>query len=444
VVVVAGLVVLLAVPAAALRLSCAWNSCAAVAGTGATKVPFCSLPVDMKTLIAAGFREGRSPDVLGVTGRWTVTGGTAGGQDPTASVPWASTDSVAATRVPIVFSGAGVDDRSAIGGGAELDQIAPTVSAAIGFQVPHPEVRKGTAFPGVAGGETPRLVLEVAWKGIGSDDLSSAPDMWPALHRLLHDGVGTMDAHTGSLPVDPAATLTTIGTGGLPSEHGMTGRLVRNDSNDVVSTWGEDSPPSVIATLPDDYDYGNGERPLIGLVATADADRGIIGKHWYPDDDRDPTVIDPDPRAQVTAVTAMLRRGFGRDDVPDILALVARGAPARLDAQLRSVVTLAERASNGSLLVVVTGTGSVQPPASAGETTAAAVVRQVDDAAGVGDSLVEASVPGGLFLDQAVLTQAGVTGQVAQRALAGAVAPDGSSLMSDTFQGFFVSFGKYC
>jgi hypothetical protein len=239
--------------------------------------------------------------------------------------------------------------------------------------------------------------------------------------------------------------LTTIGTGGLPSEHGMTGHLVRNTSNDVVPAWGEGSPPSVIATLPDDYDVGTGERPLIGLVATADADRGIIGKHWYPEDDTDPAVIDPDPRAQVAAVAAMLRRGFGRDDVPDILALVARGAPARLDAQLRSVVTLAERAANGSLLVVVTGTGSVEPPASsAGQTPAAAVVRQVDDAAGVGDSLVEASVPGGLFLDQAVLTQAGITGQVAQRALAGATAPDGSSLMSDTFQGFFVSFGKYC
>jgi hypothetical protein len=201
----------------------------------------------------------------------------------------------------------------------------------------------------------------------------------------------------------------------------------------------------VIATLPDDYDYAKGERPLIGLVATADSDRGLIGEHWYQGDDTDPVAVEPDPRAQVAAVSSMLAQGFGRDDVPDILSLVAQGPPARLDAQLRSVVGLAERAAKGSVLVVVTGTGSVGPStSSAKETTAAAVVGQVDAAAGAGDSLVEASVPGGLFLDQAVLTQAGITGQVAQRALAGITAPDGSPLMSDTFQGFFVSFGKYC
>jgi hypothetical protein len=260
-----------------------------------------------------------------------------------------------------------------------------------------------------------------------------------------------LDAHTGSFPLDPAAILTTNGTGGQPSEHGETAQVVRNYTNysrwsgHVVPAWGEGSPPSVIATLPDDYDYATGERPLIGLVATADSDRGLIGKNWYQGDDTDPFVVDPDPRAQVAATASMLARGFGKDDVPDILALVAQGSPARLDAQLRSVVGLAERAAKGSVLVVVTGTGSVRPTSpAAAASTAAAVVGQVDRGAGVGNSLVQASVPGGLFLNQDVLTQAGITGQVAQKALAEATTPDGSPLMSDTFQGFFVSFGKYC
>jgi len=110
-------------------------------------------------------------------------------------------------------------------------------------------------------------------------------------------------------------------------------------------------------------------------------------------------------------------------------------------------VSLAERAAKGSVLVVVTGTGSgpsrgVPRHADDGRRRSWAMWMPPPWRA---NSLVEASVPGGLFLDQAVLTQAGITGQVAQRARSPATtAPDGSPLMSDTFQGFFVSFGKYC
>jgi sialate O-acetylesterase len=44
---------------------------------------------------------------------------------------------------------------------------------------------------------------------------------------MLDDGAGTLEGETGSLPIDPAATLTTVGTGGLPSQHGITGSFVR-------------------------------------------------------------------------------------------------------------------------------------------------------------------------------------------------------------------------
>src|SRR2546430_13521233 len=84
------------------------------------------------------------------------------------------------------------------------------------FRRPHPEVRAGKAVDGVPDGERPRLVLEVAWKGVGTDELRHDPRSWRSLRSLMGRGAATLAGDTGSLPLDPAATLTTIGTGGLP------------------------------------------------------------------------------------------------------------------------------------------------------------------------------------------------------------------------------------
>lgn len=440
--VVALLVLVIAVPAGALRLTCAWNSCSGIASASTAKVPFCSLPADVKTLLAAGFYPGRSPDVLGVTqgGASVVSDGVGG-----PSVPWPSVTSGPSTRVPIVMSGVGIAPDAQSPDAMQLDQVAPTISDVIGFRRPHPEVRAGTSLLAVASGTAPRLVLEVAWKGIGSDDLGSVFKRTPYLHELFRRGIGTLDGTTGSIPIDPTATLTTIGAGGPPSQHGITGALIRNHDGEVVPAWGAGAPPAVIAALPEDYDIGMGQTPLIGLVATATSDRGIIGKGWYPGGDVDPVSVVPGVDRQVRAVAKLLSQdGFGADGTPDILALVASGAPSNLDAQLRSVVDLATRAAGGSLLVVVAGTGSVALPPSRSSVAADSVSQQVNVTSKVSGSLVEASVPGGLFLDQGIMTKEGVTGQVAQQALAGLDGADGALLMADSFQGFAVSFGRYC
>lgn len=440
--VVALLVLVTAIPAGALRLSCALNSCSGVAEASTAKVPFCSLPADIKTLLAAGYYQGRSPDVLGVTrGDTVVTADSGGGL----FVPWPSVGAAPSTRVPIVISGTGLKPDAADPARMELDQIAPTISDVIGFRRSHPDVRAGTSLLAVASGDAPRLVLEVAWRGVGSDDLGPAFQQTPYLQQLLHRGIGTVNGTTGSLPVDPAATLTTIGTGGPPSQHGITGVSIRNGHGGTDAAWSSGAPTSVIAALPDDYDLGLGQAPLIGLVATSETDRGIIGKHWYPGGDQDPVSIVRGLQGQTRALATLVsRQGFGADRVPDILALVASGSPSDLDAQLRTVVNLASRAAGGSLLVVVAGTGSVDSPPSGSSIDAETLTRRVDAASHVNGALVEASVPGGLFLDQAVMTDEGVTGQVAQHALAGLDSADGQSLMADSFQGFAVSFGRYC
>ena len=323
------------IPAGVLRAACAGNSC--VNAGGEARVPFCPLPQDLKADIAAGYREGRSPDVLAVTRTDSVYGGT----DDPGSPPWPSQAGASTSAVPIVFAGTGVAKGATLPDGTQLDQIAPTLSDVIGFERPFPNVRAGVAVSGVADGEPPRMILEVALKGIGGADLRGNEGAWPYLRSLVRTGAGTLDGDTGSLPLDPAATLTTIGTGGLPSQHGITGTLVRNDEGRLVRAWGPGAPLSIITTLPDDLDEARTQRSLIGIVATDPADRGLIGGTWYPRHDRDAMALATGEDA-VTSAGAMLAMGFGRDEVPDILAVVLDGSIASMDARLRQLVDAAD------------------------------------------------------------------------------------------------------
>jgi hypothetical protein len=423
------------IPAVALRAACAGRSCSNGVGDEA-RIPFCPLPDALKADLAAGFREGRSPDVFAVTRGAIVHGGSDPADD---LVPWPSLGAAETTGVPIVFSGTGVDASATVPGGTGLDQIAPTISDIIGLRRRHPGVRAGVAVNGVAAGEHPRLVLEIALKGIGTPDVLDGS--WPLLDSLLHRGAGTLHGTTGSLPLDPAATLTTLGTGGLPSQHGITGSYVRNNDGDVVRAWGDGAPLSVIATLPDDLDEQTGQRSMVGLVATDEADRGLIGGNWYPDHDRDAVTVASAP-GSVTAARDILAQGFGRDAVPDILGVVLAGPGA--DARIGQIVGLARRASGGSLLVVVAGTGTESAVPNTADATGSNVVQQVEDLVEGNAPIVDTAVAGGLFLDQATLASEQLSGDAAVQALLRVTTSDGQRMMADAFQGFAVSFARYC
>lgn len=425
------------IPAVALRAACAGRSCSS-GGGGEARIPFCPLPDELKADLAAGFRQGRSPDVFAVTRGATVRGGTDPADDP---FPWPSVGAAEATGVPIVFSGTGVDASATVPEGTGLDQLAPTISDVIGFKRPFPGVRAGVAVNGVASGAHPRLVLEIALKGSGTQDIEGARSSWPFLDSLLHEGTGTLNGTTGSLPLDPAATLTTIGTGGLPSQHGITGSYVRNDDGEVVRAWGDGAPLSVIATLPDDLDEKTGQRSMVGLVATDETDRGLVGGNWYPHHDRDAVTVASGP-GSVAAASDILAQGFGRDDIPDILGLVLAGPGA--DARIRQIVALGRRASGGSLLVVVAGTGSNGIDPGTADVTASSVVRQVEGLVEGDAPIVAEAVPGGVFLDQATLATEQISGDAAVQALLRVTGPDGQRMMADAFQGFAVSFARYC
>jgi hypothetical protein len=430
------------VPAGVLRAACAVRSCPAPVAQA--RVPFCPLPAELKSKLAAGFREGRSPDVMAVTRSEAVWGGSGAGSAP----PWPSVaDASTVTAVPIVFFGTGIEPGADIPSGTGLDAIAPTLSEVLGFRRPHPGVRAGTAIAGVADGERPRLVLEVAWTGVGFHELRDDPRSWRWLRSLMKRGAATLAGDTGSLPLDPSAMLATIGTGGPPSQHGITGTLVRNDLGGVVEAWGPGSPFSVIATLPDDLDQAMDQRPLIGLVASDEADRGIVGGNWYVGHDRDSMVVATGGGA-VTAADRLLAEGFGRDEVPDILAVVLDGSVGSIDRRTQELVAAAESASGGSVAVVIAGTGSASGT-DAGRTDGARIgvsdiVSQVDAGVPGDPNVVTGAVPGGLFLDQRALAQQGISGDAVVQALLKVTAPDGARVFEDAFQGFAVSFGSYC
>jgi hypothetical protein len=434
---VLGVAAILAAPAVVLRALCAGSACDRPTAASA-RVPFCSLPPVLREQLEAGFRDGRSPDLLAVTASQPVEGSSQLRRPWTTSA-WPSDSHPEPEEVPVVFWGDGVSPGP-IEGQHSLADVAPTLAAVIGLDRPHPGVRSGMEIPGVAAGtDPPRLVLEIILKGVGTDDLErNTPHRWANLRRLMDEGAATLSATTGSLPLDPAATMATIGTGGLPSEHGISGTLLRNEEGTLVEAWGRQAPFSVISTLADDLDELNDQEPLIGLVTRTDADRGLIGGNWYLDNDRDDLFSSGGHEFEGTDI--LLHRGYGTDGVTDLLAVVLPEGIGSEDPTLGGLIDLARDTVGDELTVVVAGTGS---PPRAGEPVGAASV-EADIEAVVGADVVEATAVGGLFLDQEALAESGLTRDTVLRALIDMEAPGGGPLFTDAFSSVAVSLARYC
>ncbi len=426
---------LVALPAAAARIACLGSTCEAQAETAAP-TPFCGLPGDVRSRLSEGYRAGASPDVIVVTAARAGITGSVGVSRP-APGAWPALGSP--DRVPLAIVGDGVDPGTSIPDGVTLDGVAPTVAALIGFERPHPEIRTGDAIEGTWQRSTPRLVLLVAITGVGSAQVEGGS--WPFLHDLMSEGAGTLGAAVGALPLDPTATLTTLGTGAMPRQHGVTGTFLRDRDGRLVRAWAAAAPGSVVATLADDLDEGYGQDALVGLVAPDRADLGLIGDGWYPGHDRDLLAIEATAHDRMSEFQGALRGGFGLDDTPDLLGVVLDGTEPDADAQLREVVRSARRVTGGRLLVAVAGTG---PGPRIDGLAAGDVVRGAEAATGIDAPLIEAAIPGGLFLDRDALTEAGITGRVVQESLLDLRAGAGSPLFADAFQGYAVSFGRYC
>ena len=432
---------LIGAPAVVLRAFCAGNSCEQASARTAP-VPFCSLDAPTRELVAAGFYSDRSPDALGVTGATQLVTDVGHG----VLVPWPSTASPGGF-VPLVFFGGGVSPGTQVPGGLQLDQIAPTLEPLLGIRRPHPEVRAGRAIDGatVPGATTPLAVM-IVWKGVGMAEIRAAHP--PYLGELLASdggsdtlrvGAGGLAA-PGSLPFDPAAVLATIGSGGLPSQHGITGTFLRAETG-VARAFGRDAPSPVIAALGDDLDRATGGRAKIALVGTDVSDRGLIGGTWYGNAEDDAVFTDGTHTA--THVRSLLGDGLGADGVPDLLGVVLGGRIADMDTQTRAIVAEIRRAVPDATFVV-TATGTLT--AGRDPVEAAADLMPSVEAAVTTAGSVLATPPGtaGLFLDRTVAAELGISTQQVVDAMKTRTAPDGSPLFADAFPSFAVQFGRYC
>lgn len=433
------------IPAIALRLLCFGGSCETPA-QASSSTPFCSLPVGIRQTITESTRDGRSGDLLVVTEGVEVAGGSAFEGTPLRP-RWPSLEG--ASNVPVVLSGAGIASGTTPPAGVGLDDVAPTISDALGFDRPHPSVRSGEAIPGATtSGFPPRLVVLVAWKGVGSDDLTSAPDDWPRLRALMNEGTGTLQGETNALSADPAAALTTLGTGGNPSQHGITGTLLRNETGELVTAWGRRSPGHVIATLAEHLDHELDEKPVIALVGTREEDRGLIGGDWYGFDKESSDLVSmlpasSTPRDLALEARQVLRSApFARDDVPDLLAVSQEGPVAELDRELGRIVDAVREAAGGDVLVAVAGTGS--GGGRAGGRSALRLMTQIEEAVPGPRRMIEAVGPGEIFLDQDALATAGMSDEVVLDALFQMRGRSGQPLFADAFPSVTVTFGRFC
>jgi hypothetical protein len=193
----------------------------------------------------------------------------------------------------------------------------------------------------------------------------------------------------------------------------------------------------VIASLGDDLDELTGGTAKIALVETDVSDRGLIGGTWYGGRDDD-TVI-ADRRDPAGDVATLLRQGFGASGPSDLLGVTMRGSVARMEAQTRAIASEVFAAVPDAT-VVLTATGSL---ATSGNpiVVSTGFLHGVDAAAlPAGGAPVAAAGTSGLFLDDAIVTQTGVTTQQvvdAMKAKAGAA-------FADAFPSFVVQFGRYC
>ncbi|MQA99018.1 MAG: hypothetical protein GEU78_01785 [Actinobacteria bacterium] len=405
---------LVGTPALLMRALCVGHSCDAPA-KAAGSAPFCRLPPEIRRGLIDGYQQGRSPDVFAVArtegalkvgdGRWPGIDARVGG-------------------LPVVMP-AVVDppDRP------RLDQIAPTVAALIGLERAHPEVRSGKAMPlrSAPGGDRPRVVLLVGLKGW--DDLEAAP---PALQAVVDAG-RAWEVSPGSIPADPAALFTTVGTGGVPRQHGITGSVIRDADGVARSSWRPGAPTSVIATLADDLDELSGQEATVAMVAHAPTDRGLIGNGWYVDTDRDAFVVQPHPGRAGRAFERIVKEGD--QSALYALSLDLDEGMRRVNAAVARALRVVERVSGGDMLTVVVGTGERPEP----------VMDERELIARLGEAadLIERTVAGGFFLDQKALARTGTSEDALVEALK-AIEVDGRRLFADVFTGISLAFGRYC
>jgi Type I phosphodiesterase / nucleotide pyrophosphatase len=182
-------------------------------------------------------------------------------------------------HVPIFFYGPGiVPARGSVSRPVLSTDIAPTEAALLDF--PQFHAPDGKVMPEALpdGGVTtvPKLLVTFVWDAAGLDVLDTWPKSWPYLKSLIPKGVWFSRATIGSSPSNTPPIHATIGTGAFPMHSGILDEFQR--VNGQMQKPQQDGPAfELVPTLADLYDRDNGNKPLVGEIATLSAHMGMIG-----------------------------------------------------------------------------------------------------------------------------------------------------------------------
>ena len=206
-------------------------------------------------------------------------------------------------HVPMFWYGPGhIAANGQVPGTVTLADIAPTQSSLLhfdGFTAPDGTVMKKAIEPGQT---PPKLVVVLVWDSAGINVLQEHAKEWPYLKSLIPKGTWYDDAYVGSSPTSTAQDHATIGTGSFPIHHGIVAHHFQMGGQDTTP-WQIGPNFFVDPTFADIYDYANENKPVAGMVATADIHLGMLGHgSFWNGGDRDIAMTrSPDVKSTSTA-----------------------------------------------------------------------------------------------------------------------------------------------
>jgi type I phosphodiesterase/nucleotide pyrophosphatase len=238
-----------------------------------------------------GYMQGRSGDIQIIpTYPNFVNGGL------THATPYPYTQDV-----PLFLYGPGYVKPGVYPRAATLADVAPTTGAFLKFPFDAPDGRAQTeALLPADRRPLPRLVVTLVWDSGGMDVLDRWKNDWPYLRSLMPHGAWFTHVTVGSSPSNTPTGHSIIGTGAFPQHNGFVDEYIR--VNGRIQKPNENGPQFLIEpTLADLYDLANGNKPLVGGIATLAAHIMMMGHGagWY-GGDRDIAVT----REQTNAATA--------------------------------------------------------------------------------------------------------------------------------------------
>ena len=206
-------------------------------------------------------------------------------------------------HVPMFWYGPGhIAANGQIPGVVTLADIAPTQASLLqfdGFTAPD-----GTAMTkAIEPGQTPpKLVVVLVWDSAGINVLQEHAKEWPYLKSLIPKGTWYDDAYVGSSPTSTAQDHATIGTGAFPIHHGIVAHHFQLGGQDTTP-WQVGPNFFVLPTFADIYDHAKENKPVAGIVATADIHLGMLGHGaFWNGGDRDVAMTrSPDVKSTSTA-----------------------------------------------------------------------------------------------------------------------------------------------